>query len=680
MKELFVCEKPSVAGDLALALSKNFTKKNGYLEGEDGRIYTFAFGHLVSCVNPEEINSDWGWKGNVNSLPFFLKDVPLKVKEDAGIKKQYKIIVELMKRAGVIYIATDAGREGEHIFRKIYRHSGMNKPLKRLWMQDMTNQGILKAFDNVKDGSFYEGLAKAGQLREEADLLIGINSTQLITKLSKSPKLLSLGRVQTPTLAMVVNRDQKIENFSKVKHFSVEAKTKSGNIFELVLDKDVQLSKAEAMKIQEGLVRPSNFKVDSKKKKEKPKKLFNLTDLQRHMNEKYKWSADQTLKITQQLYEKKLVTYPRTNSQYLASDSELYSVLEKHSNKNEVKKILDMGYKVEPSFINPEKVTDHEAIIITTNANSSSLKDNEKVLYNVIFTRFVAAFYPAAVKEENKATFEDGQYLFSSSETVLLELGWKVLYGDEVKESILKNCTVGDIGPYNLVEKETSPPKRYTESTLLGDMENAGKFLESSDSEAKKLMKSVEGIGTVATRAAIIEILVKRGFIEKKKGSLVSTNLGRELIAMMPADFSLYSVRLTSYFESLLLQVEKEELSEGVFYDKLEKMVNKLASEIKKNVKTIEVKREVISKCPKCGREVYETKVGYSCSGYNDGCKLTVWKNGLSKLGKKTVTKSEAKKLLKKEIVNVKLKSQAGKPYEKKVKLDTEKSWIVFAN
>lgn len=681
MKELFVCEKPSVARDLASAISGGYKEGEGHYIGKDGKLYTFAFGHLVTCVKPDSLNEDWGWKGDVNKLPFFIKDIPLTVIDNPGVKKQYKIVTQLMKQADLIYVATDAGREGEHIFRKIYKLSGIQKPFKRLWIQDMTNEGFNKAFNNAKDGTEYEGLAHAGKLREESDLLIGINGTMLLTKLSKSPKLLSLGRVQTPTLAMVVNRDKTIENFSKVVHYSIAAADKNGSKFELVLDKDTQLTKDAAQSILNSLGNRSFFDITTKKKIEKPEKLFDLTELQKYMNEKFKWSADHTLTITQSLYEKKYVTYPRTGSRYIANDAELPALLEKHSEHEKVRKVIREGFKIESSFVDPSKVTDHEAIIITSKV-ASGLTGDEATLYDVIFTRFLAAFYPYAVKEEITATFMDQEYTFKSKETILVDLGWRELYGESLQEAVLKHTSLDEIGEYKLIEKETKPPKRYTEGTLLHDMQHAAKFL--NDVGEKKLLKSVEGIGTPATRASIIELLVKRGFVEKKKNQIISTTLGRELIGMMPEDFSLYSVKLTAYFETMLAQVEHGELQEKTFYEELEGLVKRTAEEIKGNVKALSIaaapEKEVIAHCPRCKKPMYENNKGYSCSGFKDGCKVTLWKNGLEKLGKKTITKNEAAKLLSGKKVRVTLKSKQNKSYKKEVVFNIDKGWIEFAD
>lgn len=679
MKEVFVCEKPSVARDLAKTLSGGYKEIGGHYQGNDGRIYVSAFGHLVTCVKPEEMNSNWGWKGDISHLPFFIKDIPRKVIDDTGIKKQYKIIVDQMKQADVIVIATDAGREGEHIFRNIYKLAGINKPLKRLWVQDSTDSGILKAYENMKDGQDYEGLAEAGKLREESDLLIGLNATQLATKVTGNQKVLSLGRVQTPTLAMIVKRDLSIENFSKEVFYTVIAPIKDGKgAFELKLDKDERLDKNHANTILNMLGNRTGWKIDKEIKKEKPKELFDLTTLQEYMNKKHKWGAKKTLTVTQKLYESKFVTYPRTDSTYIASDENLPGILEKHQDNDLVNHILTEGYKIEKTFVNPSKVNDHEAITITTNANTKNLEGDQKLLYNEIFTRFIAAFYPYAFKEITTLSFNDGEYRFDTKDSRYIELGWRSLYDEEKKsEDTLSNVTLDDILDYELKEKATTPPKYYTEGSLINDMKNAGKFL--LDKDERKMLSVVQGIGTVATRAEIIEKLYQREFIMNKNGKIMSTALGRELINMMPDDFSLYNVKLTAFFETLLASIEKGELSTEVFYEELEGMINKMAKEIRKNAKQLssgKKEKEVIAKCPNCGRPMYENQKGYSCSGYKEGCSTTLWKNGLEKLGKKNISKTEAQKLLSGKKVNVALKSKAGNKYKKVVTFNTKTNWI----
>lgn len=681
MNELFVCEKPSVARNLATVISGGYKKEQGYYVGNDDRIYVSAFGHLVTCKSPEEINSNWGWKGDVSHLPFFITDIPLKVIDDPGIKKQFDIISNLMKQAENIVIATDAGREGEHIFRKIYQLANADKPLQRMWIQDNTDDGLLKAYGNMKDGKEYEGLALAGRLREESDLLVGLNATQLATKVAGNQKVLSLGRVQTPTLAMIVQRDHLIENFSKETHYTIVAPIKESNIkFELKLEDNDRLDKNRAEIILNMLENRGQLEFDIQSKKEKPKRLFNLTSLQAYMNEKYKWGVKKTLKVTQKLYENRFVTYPRTDSSYIASDADLPKVLEKHKENKLIKTVIDKGYSMESTFVDPSKVSDHEAIIITTNAKTSDLNGDDKVLYAEIFKRFVAAFYPPAVKKVVIARFKDGEHEFQAKETVYTDLGWRALFDERVTEAILESVVLQDVLGYELKEKSTTPPKRYTDGTLVIDMENAGKFLE--DKEEKKLLKEIKGIGTVATRADIIEKLLQRGFIENKGQYLNSTSLGRELIAMMPNDFSLYNVKLTAFFESMLNDVENQIINEEIFYKELEGLIKRLSEEIRSNAKiitSVKNEKEVIATCPNCGKSMYENKKGFSCSGFREGCKTTLWKNGLEKLGKKNITKTEAKKLLNGKSVNVKLKSKAGKDYKKEVEFNKEKNWIVLA-
>ncbi|TKH19156.1 DNA topoisomerase III [Bacillus wiedmannii] len=690
MKELFVCEKPSQAEDYAKALSGGSTRKNGYYEGNDGRIYTYAFGHLVECVNPDQINPDFGWKGDPSTLPFFLRDIPLQVKDDAGVRKQYKIVVDLMKQAELIYCSTDAGREGQHIFSKIFKKGNIgNKKVMRLWVRDQTESGIKKAFQEAKDNSEYAGLVLAGKLREESDMLIGLNATQLLTKLSKSSSVLSLGRVQTPTLAMIVKRDYIIENFKKIKHFTIVAPVMnlgkdSTKLFEMVLEKDEQLTQGDAQARLDVLGNRTGYSVKSERVKEKPRKLFSLTSLQVYMNKKVGWSASKTLEVLQKLYDKKFVSYPRTSSEYLANDEELPGLLACHSSNEWVKSIIDNGWEIEQTFVDPSKVSDHEAVIITTEKPSNLVSDERK-LYDEIFLRFVSAFYPPAVFEKVTASFQDGPETFKSTEKVLREQGWLVLENKEVQESVLRTTTLDIIGDYSLKEKETKPPARYSEGTILEDMEKAGKYVESKESKA--ILKAAEGVGTPATRAQILETLKKRNFIEEKGKHLISTKLGRTVIMMMPPSFCLYSAELTAEFETSLAQIERNEKTEQEFYDDLESLIGRIAAEIRANIKNVQgavkaaTAREVIAKCPKCGKPIYENTKSFSCSGYKEGCKVSLWKNGLEKLGKKNITKNEAAKLLSGQVIKVKLKSaNSGNTYSKEVRFNKEKCWVEFAN
>lgn len=672
--ELFIAEKPSVAKYLAQVLSGGYEKKGNYFEGKDGRIYGAAQGHLVNCVSPEKINEEWGWKGDVSKLPFFIEDVPLAVIEDT--KGKYETLVDLMKKAEKIIVATDAGREGEHIFRKIQRMSGINgKTMKRLWLRKMTEEGVHQAFADMKDLSEYDGLALAGQLREEADLHIGINATLTATKVSKSPMVLSQGRVQTPTLSLIVGRDMIIENFTKMTHYSVAAKDQKGKSFDLVLEKGEHLSEEDAKKIYQKLGNRTNLQIEKKLKKEKPQKLFDLTGLQKYMNKKFEWSSTKTLEVTQKLYDQQLVTYPRTSSQYIAGDEELPMILEAHAENEVIKTILDNNYKIEKSFVDPAKVTDHEAIVITTK-NKTTLSEDEDTLYEIIFKRFAAAFYPPAVKEETVASFEDGEYSFNAKESILVEKGWKEIFGLQLEQGFLADTKLDQIGEYAIVEKETKPPARYTEGTLLADMENAAKFL--IDDEEKKTLKRAEGIGTVATRHSIIELLIERGFIERKDNKLISTQPGRKLIQMMPDDYLLTKVHATAYLESLLSEVEAGKMTKADFYMELKHFVNKTCSDIRNNIKTIKVERKVIATCKQCGKPIYENSKAYSCS--NKECKIVLFKNTLEKWGKKNITEKEAAKLLNGSTVKMKLKSKLkGKEWRPAMVYSFENKRVEFA-
>ncbi|MGG3881418.1 type IA DNA topoisomerase [Bacillus smithii] len=691
MLEVFVCEKPIQAENIGKALSKSLKRKDGYYEGVDGRIYTYALGHLVETKKPEEINPNWGWGGDISHLPFFIQDIPLKLKEKDGIKKQFEVIVNWMKKADIIVNATDAGREGQHIFMKIYKMSNIKgKKIKRLWARDQSESGIKKAYAAMKDNEDYAGMTLAGQLREESDLLIGLNATQLATKLSGSKHVISFGRVQTPTLAMIVKRDETIENFKSVKHYNIVAPTNlkdeegKKKVFEMKLEKDEKLTKDQAMERLKGLsvANRTHYNLETQTVKEKPKNLFSLTTLQMHMNGKYGFTAKKTLVVLQALYEKhKLVTYPRTEAEHLASDEDLPAILSAHKDHEFLREVVANGWKMEPSFIDPSKVTDHEAIIPTTkNATGVDLSEDEKTLYREIMLRFAQSFYPEAVYTKYTATFQDGEETFQTGEKVLIEPGFLVLEGKKPGTARLESLQLEDIGDYEIREKETQPPKRYTEKSLLEDMKNAAKLVERK--EDKAVLKKVEGIGTPATRSEIIELLKTRKFIEEKGKHLVSTPLGRELIHMMPDDFSLYSALLTADFETKLSMIENQTLTKQEYYDQLKVLIETITKEIRANMKPIQFaaseQKEAICQCPQCGKPVYENSKAYSCSGFKEGCKITVWKNGLERFGKKKISKTEAKKLLEGKIIKVKLKSKSGNPYEKEVRYNPEKQWIEF--
>lgn len=704
MATVYFCEKPSQAQALAAALSQKATKKEGYFDGNDGKLYTYAYGHLTTLVAPEKVDPDFSWKGDMNKFPFLVANVPIELSQQKGISAQFKVIQSLFKQATHIVVATDAGREGEHIFRTVYQLAKCNKPFTRLWLQDMTDSGIQQADRNARPGSDYDGLALAGKLRAEADWLVGMNATIFAARTLQAR--ISLGRVQTPTLKMLVQRYLEITNFTSRTYYTLISPTAIEKVsFELQRDgQGVELTLEEADALLAALkpLALTDWDLQSQTLQESPPKLFDLTELQKTCNKQLNLTASDTLAVAQALYEKKLVTYPRTSSQYLASGEGLLKRVEKLGGEE----IITNGYQMRKAFINPKKVTDHDALIPTGKV-PGSLNSREQQVFDIIKTRFFAAFYPNAQKLKVTATFKKGVEQFSASQTSITELGWLKLYGKTVEENRLLAYTPADVAPLERKEIVTQPKKPYNDSSLLGDMKNAAKFI-SDDATLAKMLKTTDaqGIGTPATRASIIEALIQRELVQRQGKQLQPTPKGVELIQALPDDFALCSPKMTAIWETLLAEVEDQTLDANAFYEQLYAGIQELINELKplqplasEYQRTSGRKKseptgdettsasasndgkpavKPLCNCPKCGQPIFENEKGFSCSGYKAGCKVTIWKNGLEKLGKKTITKTEAKQLLEAKGPKVKLKSKAGKPYEAYAIWNPANNWITI--
>ncbi|MGL4623576.1 MAG: DNA topoisomerase [Culicoidibacterales bacterium] len=692
MAIVYFCEKPSQAQALATALSQKATKKEGYYDGNDGKLYTYAYGHLTTLVAPEVIHPDFSWKGDLTQFPFLVADIPLELSKQKGVAAQFKVIKSLFQQASRIVVATDAGREGEHIFRTVYQLARCQKPFTRLWLQDMTESGIRQADAQARPGSDYNGLALAGKLRAEADWLVGMNATIFAARTLQAR--ISLGRVQTPTLKMLVQRHLEILNFHSRTYYNLIAPTTIEKVnFELQRDKQtVEFTKEEAEALRD-LLQPvpiTNWHISQQLQQEAPPKLFDLTELQKIANKQLNLTASDTLAIAQNLYEKKFITYPRTSSQYLASSEGLLTRVEALGGNE----IITQGYTIHPFYINPKKVTDHEALIPTGKV-PNSLPAREQQVFDLIRTRFFAAFYPYAKKQKVTAQFQKNEELFIANQTVIQELGWLKLYGKTEEVSELLTYQPENVQPLAIKEVVTQPKKPYNDSSLLADMKNAAKFIN-DDVTLAKILKTTDaqGIGTPATRAAIIEALIKRELIMRQGKQLHPTVKGIELIQALPEDFALCSPKMTAVWETLLAEVEAQTLSADAFYEQLYEGIRSLIVELKpllpltstdhsqgsgkqKKGKT-DRSNSMLCQCPKCGQPIYENEKSFSCSGYQSGCKVTIWKNGLEKLGKKTITKTEAKQLLQMKHPKVKLKSKAGKAYEAYAGWNPENNWITI--
>ena len=589
--KLCIAEKPSVARDLAEILGAT-NRREGYLEG-NGYCVTWVFGHLCSLKDPEDYNSNWKyWR--LEDLPIIPPQFGIKLKNDAGAKKQFKIIEQLVAQAEEVINCGDAGQEGELIQRWVLIKAKCKVPVKRLWISSLTEEAIKEGFKKLKDAKDFDNLFAAGNSRAVGDWILGINGTRLYTKkYGKDKMTLSVGRVQTPTLAMIVLRQKEINAFKSSEYW--ELKT--------IYRKTEFLCQIERLKSEEkalkGLEYIENkpFEITSfeqKEGKEGQPRLFDLTSLQVDGNKIYSFSAEETLNIIQSLYEKKLVSYPRVDTTYLSDDIHpkipgIMSGLKDYQRFTE--SILAKAIPKSKSIFDNTKITDHHAII-PTGVQANSLNENEKKIYDLIVRRFIAAFYPECLVSNTTVLGKVDQLVFKASGKQIINKGWRVVYDDlkgdvdpeaksekkENKDTILPIFEKGESGEHNPVvhKGKTSPPKHYTEATLLRAMESAGKLIDNE--EMRELMKE-NGIGRPSTRANIIETLFKRKYIEKKKKNILATETGMSLIDLIKSDL-LKSPELTGQWEHKLRLIEKGTYDPQTFKDELFKMVRALSDEV----------------------------------------------------------------------------------------------------
>lgn len=617
MSILVIGEKPSVSRELAKVLGAK-KKKNGYMEG-NGYMVSWCFGHLVGLKFPDAYSESWAAKWSFAQLPMIPEKWKFQVSQST--KQQFKILKELMTSSDVteIICATDADREGECIFRYVYDLVKCRKPVKRLWISSLEESAIRDGFDKLKDGSAYDNLYQAGFCRAKADWLVGMNGSRLFSVRYNAH--LNTGRVQTPTLAMIVKRDADIANFIKQKYFTV--------------DLDIGFKAASARIDDENaadrLVSSCNGKtvtvthVKKEVKSISAPKLFDLTFLQREANKKFGYTAQQTLDYMQSLYEKKLVTYPRTDSQYLSDDMEqtAYALIPAISER------FGFGSVAEPNLkavINNRKVTGHHAIIPTESGvkcDISALAVGEQNILKLVALRLLCASASAYRYDAVKVTLECENTAFTAIGRTVLKFGWKALDGkigeseksDEKSLPDLENG-MNFIAKASKSEHFTSPPKAFTEDTLLSAMEHAG--AEEFDENAEK-----KGLGTPATRANTIENLVRHGYIQRDGKKIISTDKGRNLIRVMPDEVK--SAQLTADWENKLLAVERGTLSADRFMDEINVFVTDLVckySAVDDSVSFGE-KQPSIGNCPKCGKPVIKGKYGWYCSA---GCGMNLSK------------------------------------------------------
>lgn len=608
MSILVIGEKPSVSCELAKVLGAE-KKKNGYMEGS-GYIVSWCFGHLVGLKFPDAYSEDWAARWSFAQLPMIPKEWKFQISESS--KQQFKILKDLMTSSEVteIICATDADREGECIFRYVYDLVKCKKPVKRLWISSLEESAIKDGFHKLKDGSAYDTLYQAGFCRAKADWLVGMNGSRLFSVRYNAH--LNTGRVQTPTLAMIVKRDNDIANFVKQKYFTVELDMGFKAISARIDGEHTADMLASSCSGKTAAVTDVKKEVKSIS----APNLFDLTSLQREANKKFGYTAQQTLDYMQSLYEKKLVTYPRTDSQYLSDDMEqtAYALIPAISEH------FGFGTVAEPNLkavINNRKVTGHHAIIPTESGvkcDVSALAVGEQNILKLVALRLLCASASAYRYHAVKVTLECENTAFTATGRTVLESGWKALDGKigESKKSDEKSLPdlengMTFIAKASKSEHFTSPPKAFTEDTLLSAMEHAG--AEEFDENAEK-----KGLGTPATRANTIENLVRHGYIQRDGKKITSTDKGRNLIQVMPDEVK--SAQLTADWENKLLAVERGTLSADSFMDDINTFVTNLVhtySAVDDSVSFGE-KQPSIGSCPKCGKPVIKGKYGWYCS------------------------------------------------------------------
>lgn len=671
---LVVAEKPSVARDIAKTLGAG-QKGDGCLLGEK-YVVSWAIGHLVTLAEPEEYGEKFK-KWSFASLPIIPDEMELKAIKNT--RSQLKVLHKWMndKEITSIICATDSGREGELIFRYIYEITKCNKPFQRLWISSMTEQAIKEGFANLKDGTAYDLLYHSAKCRSEADWLVGMNATRAYTL--RYHVLLSIGRVQTPTLALIVDKQKEINAFVSKDYYEIQTVFDGFHGFWIDEEEQTKIeNEAVAKEISDKINAQDSLvtKVEKEEKRIPAPLLYDLTELQRECNRKFGYSAKKTLDIAQSLYEKrKMITYPRTDSRYLSDDmkGKVQNTMKRLGESQPFEEFatpLINGAKLlfTKRIIDNSKVTDHHAIIPTdVRPRLDSLAEEEKNVFLLVAARFISAFYPHYRYEVTKVYFTCQDERLLSKGTVVLEEGWQgverklvPMKGKKEKgneEQKLPPLTEGElhkIKEAKVLKKKTTPPKAYTESSLLSAMENAGRFVE--DETLKEQMKD-SGLGTPATRAAIIERLLSVGYITRKGKNLIPTEKGMQLIQVVPEE--LRSPQTTGKWEKGLSSIAKGNMEEERFMASIKRYVSFLVEDAIKRKTDIVFPEEAkmgakkggksLGKCPICkDGDVLENSKAYFCGKWKTGCKFTVWKDSLTPYGIELNSKT-IQKLLKEE-------------------------------
>jgi DNA topoisomerase-3 len=633
---LCIAEKPSVGRDIARVLGAN-TQHDGFMEG-NGYCVTWTFGHLCALLDPHEYNEQWkGW--NLSSLPMVPTRFGIKVSDDKGIQKQFNTIKDLIAKATEVINCGDAGQEGELIQRWVYQKAGCKVPVKRLWISSLTEDAIREGFQKLKDQSEYQRLYEAGMMRAIGDWLLGMNATRAYTLryakgVGKDRQVLSIGRVQTPTLALIVKRQHEIEHFVPRTYWELKTIYRDTTFSaQLPAEEDdyaiTSLDKGQALVDSIKELPLEITSVEKKKGTEFAPRLFDLTSLQVECNKKFGLSADDTLKVIQSLYEKHVTTYPRVDTTYLSDDiypkvpATLQGIKDYFPQvapllplKADGKKGADSLPKSKKVFDN-KKVTDHHAII-PTGQRPDNLSELERKVYNMVALRFIAAFYPDCEVSNTTVLAKAGEIDFKVTGRQILKMGWREIFAKEKQEDdpqeeqkSLPAFVKGESGPHQpqLQEKTTTPPKYYTEATLLRAMETAGKTVD--DEELRDAMKE-NGIGRPSTRAAIIEKLFQRKYIVREKKNIHATELGINLIHTIISPL-LKSAELTGLWEKKLREIERSTFTAQQFLDELKQMTSEVVHEVKAD--------KAGMRCPVCGKGIIiRGRTRYGCSRWKEGC------------------------------------------------------------
>lgn len=694
--KLIIAEKPSVAREIANIVGAK-EKKQGYITGQ-GYYISWCVGHLTELAAPDMYDEAFK-KWSLDTLPI----IPERFKTviSKGTSQQYKILKELMNSVDVseVICATDAGREGELIFRRVYDKAGCRKPVKRLWISSMEETAVKRGLAEMKDWRDYDSLYRAADCRQKADWLVGINFTRMYSKLYGAT--LNTGRVQTPTIALIVNRQAEIDGFKPEKYYSLTANLGNFEAYSKVGSKAEAEDIVARCKGNDAVVKS----VEKQRKRENAPPLYDLTSLQRDANRFLGLPAQKTLDAAQNLYEHKVLSYPRTDSRYITSDMEA-------SSKSLIGNLLDGGvydsvtsakYNREKitmrQIVNDKKVSDHHALMPTAKLTAqiyNNLSAAEKNIMTLVIYRLISSVYPAHVYMATKAVLDIEGTEFTASGKEILDYGYRTIEerlksvlrsnpdkskrSDALNNVILPEMEKGSVFPVkdmSYEEKQTQPPRPYTEDTLLSAMETAGKAIE--DSELREAMKD-SGLGTPATRASIIEHIIKCGFVERENKNLVPTQTAKTFISLVLDKVK--EPEMTAEWEKQLSEIQKGKLSDETFMRGITGFITEVVTETKNKPQSesgntiFTFVREPIGICPRCGKNVMDQAKAYSCEsnlgGRNNkgGCGFAIWKT----MSSKTVSVTQAKKLLAKGRTDVLkgFKSKAGKPFDARLVINVK--------